>query len=546
MRSTRRHDKARVVLGSVALLLAISCASNPDGPGVVNHAPEITGISIGGGKLGIGAGMPISVTAETIDSDGDELSYEWSGDGLFSGGGGTVTWHVPDQYGNLSISCKVSDQKAEDSFTQSVQVGRRLIPLEYGDPTDGQLRWDGADGAPFYILQGEVEIPDSLELIIPGGTTIFCDLNSKLTLRGGGRFEGLSFDDQAVLFTPWEAYVTSSNYWQGIASNSPGKTLLARGLYVRNAGHGLSLMLGSTQALEMHDSKMMTCDKGVEAAQIAVSCEGLSFWECGRGFQGTALQELTLNHCSFFECDEFGIYLGGTRGVVTRCQFSGQNPAAFIGGGSRLSVTGNAFTIPDPDVFLSIGGGYEADSDSLDFRCNYWGEGIAGAADILPRINREDGAPGLLLDPVSETAFGNCGGIAEPLVLGLTVDPEGHPLEGAPGYEDFDFGVPHSGFPAMKLKLAMDNPDQVALSYHWSSPGDAYFYIEGGIAGDFEGGYMDPEAVSYPAREERNDFCTLYAATNETDSLALRVDVQFVLDGEIRNLEWEGGLALEF
>ena len=532
------------ILFTILLAATLSCASNPDGPGVVNHAPDITGITIGGGRPGIGAGTLIVVTAVSSDIDGDELSFEWGGDGVFSGSGESVTWHVPNLYGALTLECTISDGLDSDSYSRSVQVGRRFTSNDYGDPDQGIIRWDGSDGAPFYILQGSVIIDDA-ELVVDAGTLIYCDAGSKLTLLSGARFEGLHYDGLSVQFVPWAESSSSLMYWDGITINSPNMEIVVNGTYIKNAKRGISMMLGSTQTLDLLNSKFELCERGLEAAQISVRGEGLSFWECARGLQATSLSELVLTHCSFFECDEYGIFAGGTPGIVTRTQFSGDTKALFLGSGSQISMTGNVFAIPDPNPFMSIGGGYEVGSDSLDFRCSYWGDGVNSAAQILPRIERDASAPGLLIEAIAGSEFAICGDSQAPVIQGFEILAEGHPLEGAGGWEAYDFSLPHSGFPAMQLRLNLENEDQLSLTYDWSSTDDAYFYYEGGVAEDIQGGYFDPEGTSYPGQNNELTGSTIFAASNEPSSLSVQLRIEFVLDGELQSLIHEEILTLE-
>ncbi len=532
------------ILFTFLLAATLSCASNPDGPGVVNHAPNITGITIGGGRPGIGAGTLITVTAVSSDIDGDELSFDWGGDGVFTGSGESVTWHVPNLYGSLSLECTVSDGIDSDSYSRNVQVGRRFTSSNYGDLEEGEIHWDGSDGAPFYILQGSVIIDDA-ELVVDAGTLIYCDAGSKLTLLGGARFEGVHYDGQSVKFVPWAESSSSLLYWDGITINSPGMDIVVAGTYVKNAKRGISMMLGSTQTLELIDSKFELCERGVEAAQIPVRGEGISFWECARGIQVTSLSELVLTHSSFFECAEYGLYAGGTPGLITRTQFSGDTKALFLGSGSQISMTGNVFSIPDPNPFLTIGGGYDAGADSLDFRCCYWGETANSAAQILPRIERDASAPGLLIESTAVSAFAICGEGLAPVIQNFEILAEGHPLEGVAGWEAYDFSQAHSGFPAMQLRLNIENEDQLSLTYHWSSTDDAFFYYEGGVAEDFQGGYYDPDGISYPAQQNEITGTTVYAASNEASSFSVQVRVEFVLDGELQSLLHEEILILE-
>jgi len=534
------------ILFTFLLAATLSCASNPDGPGQVNHAPNITGITLGGGRPAIGAGTIIQLTAVSSDIDDDALSFEWNdgAESVFSGSGEVVDWYVPNQYGSMSLSCTVSDGIDSDSYSRTVQLGRRLTDDQPGDVNDGEIHWDGSDNAPFYILQGEVTLVNE-KLIVGPGTLIYCDANSKLILNAGASFEGVHFNNQAVLFTPWANDISSMLYWKGLNINSPGEDIYIQGTHIKNAKWGINMAGGTSQTLELLDSKFEQCERGIEAASILVRGEGLSFWECERGLQAISLEELVLTHSSFFECDEYGIFAGSTPGIVTRTQFSGDTKALFLGSGSRISMTGNVFSIPSPNPYLKIGGGYEAGADSLDFRCSFWGDGVNTAAEILPRIERDAGTPGLLLESTAVSEFAVCGESEAPLIQGFEILAEGHPLEGETGWEAYDFSQPHSGFPAMQLRLNLENEDQLSLSYRWSSPDDVYFYYDGGVAEDYQGGYLDPEGTNYARQKNELTGTTIYAASNELSSLTVQVSVDFVLDGELQSLVHEEILTLD-
>lgn len=71
-----------------------------------------------------------TITADVVDGDGDELSFEWSAEaGSFTDGSATTnpaTWVAPSEKGTYAISLTVDDGSATAKETISVQVGRTL------------------------------------------------------------------------------------------------------------------------------------------------------------------------------------------------------------------------------------------------------------------------------------------------------------------------------------------------------------------------------------------------------------------------------------
>lgn len=536
-------DKILIALLMASVLVLLSCASNPDGPGVVNHAPVIESITLVGGNLVIAAGMSVNMTVNVHDIDGDDLEYTWSSDdGSITGSGESVSWAISDGYGTKTITCTVSDgiDSSIDSRSFS-SIGRRIHPGDFGESQGGEILWESgsSDEMPdFFILQRSVEIQDAT-LVVSAGTRIYCDQNSGLTLKAGARFEGIDFNGQSVLFLPWATNVSSWTYWKGITINAPEEDIIATGLHIKNAEHGLSMTLGTSQTLEVRKSKFEQCKRGIEAASIPVFGEELSFWQCERGMHLTSLEELILTQSSFFECDNYGLYLGETSGICTRTQFSGDNKTVFLGSNCRMSMSGNAFSVPAPNPFLTIGGGWDAEADSLDFRCNWWGDGFDSNADILPRIERDLDSPGLLLTPVaghapSSGGWAQCGGVEEPIALSIDLREEGHPLEDDPDWDNYDFTLPHAGPPAMQLVFSVDNPDQLTLAYEWSSPDLVDLFPHGGMV----------EEVLYPSQQDDLSESVIYAVTNETDSFTVEVTVEYVSDGEVQSLVHEETLFI--
>lgn len=71
-----------------------------------------------------------TITADVVDGDGDELSFEWTAEaGSFTDGSATTnpaTWVAPSEKGTYAISLTVDDGSATVKETISVQVGRNL------------------------------------------------------------------------------------------------------------------------------------------------------------------------------------------------------------------------------------------------------------------------------------------------------------------------------------------------------------------------------------------------------------------------------------
>jgi len=399
------NGKALLVTALSIAAALFGCTSNPDAPVLVNHAPEIHSLALGGGRPVIGAGMSISISVSTSDIDGDALSYLWEPEGQFSGSGPQVTWNVPNAFETVNVKCTVSDGEFEDSASRNVEVGRILVPGDVGEPSGGQLHWDGG-GAPFYILRGEVEIAEETELVIDGGTTFWCDSGSKLTLRGGFRVEGTSYDTDTAFFKAWSSDGSSHDFWKGIFVNSPEMAIDIQGLYLKNAEYGLDLNLGTSQTLDLRSSKFERCDVGLGAQFIEVVGEGLSFEECGVGLLAASLDTLLLTGCSFSNFEEYGFRVSSSEGSCTGALFSGDKPAAFFSPGSDITCTGNVFRIESPVNFLVFGEDFG--SQTLDFRCNYWGDGLDTPAHIWLRIDRPGGQPDLLLEPIADSEFESC------------------------------------------------------------------------------------------------------------------------------------------
>jgi len=407
MEIRRRIDKWGAAPTALTLLLMAACASNPDSTAPVNHAPTINSLTVGGGRPGgVGAGDVIQVSVETSDIDGDELSYVWTPEGQFSGSGRQVSWLVPDDYGVKTLACTVSDGHAEDSMSRNVSVGRLIDPATSADPPEGEWRWDGSEGEPFYILDGSVEIGTSTRLVIAGGTTVWCNQGSKLKLTGGLRVEGTSPDADACIFKPWTYADAPNTYWEGIEINSPADTMTIQGLFVQKAKRGLNLTQGQSQEVHLLGSRFESCEKGIEANFLPLFLDEVGFEACGTGIHASTLDTLVIEGGSFTDSEGYALYAAGSDIVCTGTQFISEGTALFLGTGGELSFTGNVFLVSSESNYLAFGVGF---SGLVDFRCNYWGSGVSEEAEVLPRILRPDGQPTLLLVPIASTPFEDCG-----------------------------------------------------------------------------------------------------------------------------------------
>ena len=113
------------------LLLAITLilTSCPD-PVVSNSAPSISSIS--STQMTMAIGSTVTLTANAVDSDGDDLTYTWSvsSGSLSSVTGQEVTYTAPDSIGNVSVILNVSDgynPSVTDSLILTVQVSNEAV-----------------------------------------------------------------------------------------------------------------------------------------------------------------------------------------------------------------------------------------------------------------------------------------------------------------------------------------------------------------------------------------------------------------------------------
>lgn len=79
-----------------------------------NTAPKINKIIADPRKIDLGGQTNIYCSA--IDEDGDVIQYSWSSDfGIIQGSGENITWSAPNETGNYTVACTVTDSKGESS-----------------------------------------------------------------------------------------------------------------------------------------------------------------------------------------------------------------------------------------------------------------------------------------------------------------------------------------------------------------------------------------------------------------------------------------------
>jgi hypothetical protein len=77
---------------------------------LANHEPTITSLEAEPGRIPISGNCQVVCNAS--DSDGDELSYDWSASGGdISGEGAVVTWAAPNSTGSYDVTIRVTDSR---------------------------------------------------------------------------------------------------------------------------------------------------------------------------------------------------------------------------------------------------------------------------------------------------------------------------------------------------------------------------------------------------------------------------------------------------
>jgi hypothetical protein len=111
-----------VVIVAAAVILAILFDTL-----LANHQPAITSLKADPERVLPSGSCQIVCTAS--DSDGDELSYNWSAaGGEINGEGATVTWTAPDSAGSYNVTVTVTDGRGGEVMSQVIITVRANRP----------------------------------------------------------------------------------------------------------------------------------------------------------------------------------------------------------------------------------------------------------------------------------------------------------------------------------------------------------------------------------------------------------------------------------
>ncbi len=407
-RPGKRFSPILVFLVCAGLLLG-SCAKGPSKPEDQNHAPYFDGgIVVSGDKPVIAQGdTDVLLEALAFDIDGDALSFTWSGDGTFFGQDDEqkrVHWRLPEsEFGELSVSCRVSDGTAADSLTRSFTVGRGLNFADYGDQVGDDVLWSTND-APFYILSGNVSIPEGLRLRIEAGVTVWCASGSRLTTQGGLSVEGTR--SSWVVMKPYSSGSEGNNWWDGIVFQSSVQPLAVQSLDVRNAHIGLDVTTGAPEGITLQSVSFQDCAKGIHVNNSSVNIVGGGAESCDRGFE-FANCSITVANSTFESIIGDGLLIGqGSVGLVSGCIFTGNVATGVnLSGNSFMDFNDNSFL--GENIALLVGAYDGGDANEIDATCNFWGHGATGAT-IPARIATQSGSPTILFEPFKTDPVDDC------------------------------------------------------------------------------------------------------------------------------------------
>ncbi len=513
MNLAARHHKtfATLIFLPVLAILGFGCAGEPSAPGDGNHAPEVIAISVSGSRPVIAAGsLNLLIVAETADIDGDALSFTWSGEGTFHSqddDAKTVRWNVPEgSYGNLSVTCTASDGSLEDSRSRTFQVGRSLTASDYGDLVGDTITWSSSD-APFYILQGSVDIPEGVTLVVDEGIDIWCDSDKYLKINGSLIVNG---DQHAQV--NFKAYLSDTDlktYWDGIVFESSNGSIEMSWCNMLNASPGLSMTQGSGQGASLSSCSFIHCGTAITATSAEIEISGCRVEDVTKGFS-LSDSEFNLFRCSFIATVEEALRLiGGSRGHCEESTFTEVGaPGISIAGNSEVTLHLNSF-LGSGQAFL-VGGGYGQDPIPLDARCNYWGAEDLSPAQIEARILYSPGSdvPDLIYTPWRNTAGTSCGDSDGPqLLTGINVVFDArHPLWGAePVGVDLSI-MAADGYPRL-LEIDVDGLGMYFVhDYLWSATGDGLLFES---ATDWP--LLPPEDTrAYPGQADTHDGSSIF------------------------------------
>ena len=526
MRSSSFADKSIRRLAALAAAAALAtlagCASDPSTVEIVNHAPVLTDLGLAGNRIHVGSGTSTGLDADAYDTDGDDLTYSWSGPGSFSQfdhQAGTATWNAPAAFGEHTVTCIVSDGEASDTLMAAFTVGRSLTSSNYGDVVGGEVTWPagGAGDPPSYVLVTNVTIPAGLHLTVPAGCRVLCESGRTLQINGDLTVAG-SPGDEAV-FEANAQGSTSTSHWQGIVFSSSDQVVEIADAEIRNASTGLDVTSQEGAAgVLLSSMSFLHCGKGLNAVATSVTADAASFSACATGMRVDNC-DLDLTNCSFTDNTGSGMEAFRSRGrVEDGCFFTGNEGSAIVlSGGSYVEFHDNNFV--ESGYVFSIGGGYAGPGGpAIDARCNYWGEGASQSGiqlQIQYTAGSESAAVGFV--PWQASSSEECGDTPPPaLIGGIEVDGPGHLLWGEPEYEDEVLLSMDQGFPPRLVRVQVDSSQEEFLyHYDWSTPDAGVFFVSGGNYG----------GVNWPAQADDLDGSAVYLMSTTPDSIRVSVTI---------------------
>ena len=93
---------------------------------LANHQPAITSLEAPERVIPSGS---CQIMCTALDSDGDELSYEWSASGgEINGEGATITWTAPNSPGYYDVTVTVTDGRGGEVMSQKTIEARINLP----------------------------------------------------------------------------------------------------------------------------------------------------------------------------------------------------------------------------------------------------------------------------------------------------------------------------------------------------------------------------------------------------------------------------------
>ncbi len=146
------------------ILLLVLYACEEDAPVIEKNIPPV--IESVSGSESIESGATTTIYCEAYDEDQDQLTYIWSGEGVFSSGGASVQWTAPETNDNYycTLRVKVSDGAESDQMTLHILVNAKEPELQtleleaiedtFIDPNSRDQNW--GDRQDLKVIEGKI------------------------------------------------------------------------------------------------------------------------------------------------------------------------------------------------------------------------------------------------------------------------------------------------------------------------------------------------------------------------------------------------------